>query len=224
MTSGIAVGERRLWPRPRTRVCSASRNRGTVAVTEWMRQAVEQVYRHQLGTPPGWTPEQTELFLNLVTERLDNQAAVLALELGEQAVQSWTRQHAGQHPDHETTVGLHETGLQNAREAIVRQSLYDLIPQPPEGHDSPAPTPADIPWTHRWRHLMYRAEPSEQIEELADRLWPDRSAMFRVKAAFLLATRLEENRAIPTAPGQRLTHDLGAEVAEAMKAEGYRGE
>lgn len=193
-------------------------------MTEWMRQAVEQVYRHQLGTPPGWTPEQTDLFLNLVTERLDNQAAALALELGEQAVQSWTGQRAGQHPDHETTVGLHETALQNAREAIVRQSLYDLVPQPPEGHDNPPPTPADIPWTQRWRHLMYRAEPSEQIEELADHLWRDRSVMFRVKAAFLLATRLEENRAIPTAPGQRLTHDLGAEVAEAMKAEGYRGE
>ena len=57
-------------------------------MTEWMRQAVEQVYRHQLGTPSGWTSEQTDLFLNLVTERLDNQAAVLALELGEQAVQT----------------------------------------------------------------------------------------------------------------------------------------
>lgn len=139
---------------------------------------------------------------------------------GEQAVQSWTQQHHSQ-PDHATTVGLHETALQNAREAIVRQSLYDLIPQPPEGHDSKPPTPADIPWTHRWRHLVYRAEPSEQIEELADHLWPDRSAMFRVKAAYLLATRLEENRVIPTAPGHRLTHDLGVEVAEAMTAEGY---
>lgn len=188
-------------------------------MTEWMRQAVDQVYHHQIGIPAQWSPEQTELFLSLVTQRLDDQAATLALELGEQAVQSWTQQHHGQ-PDHETTVGLHETALQNAREAIVRQSLYDLIPQPPEGHDSP-PALADIPWTQRWRHLTYRAEPSEQIEELADHLWPDRSAMFRVKAAFLLATRLEENRAIPTAPGHRLTHDLGVEVAEAMTAEGY---
>ena len=188
-------------------------------MTEWMRQAVDQVYHHQIGIPAQWSPEQTELFLSLVTQRLDDQAATLALELGEQAVQSWTQQHNGQ-PDHATTVGLHETALQNAREAIVRQSLYDLIPQPPEGHDSP-PALADIPWTQRWRHLTYRAEPSEQIEELADHLWPDRSAMFRVKAAYLLATRLEENRAIPTAPGHRLTHDLGVEVAEAMTAEGY---
>lgn len=185
-----------------------------------MRQAVDQVYHRQIGIPAQWSPEQTELFLSLVTQRLDDQAATLALELGEQAVQSWTQQHHSQ-PDHATTVGLHETALQNAREAIVRQSLYDLIPQPPEGHDSKPPTPADIPWTHRWRHLVYRAEPSEQIEELADHLWPDRSAMFRVKAAYLLATRLEENRVIPTAPGHRLTHDLGVEVAEAMTAEGY---
>lgn len=220
MTSGIAVGERRLWPTPRTRVCSASRNRSTVTVTEWMRQAVDQVYHRQIGIPAQWSPEQTELFLSLVTQRLDDQAATLALELGEQAVQSWTQQHHSQ-PEHATTVGLHETALQNARETIVRQSLYDLIPQPPEGRDSKPPTPADIPWTHRWRHLVYRAEPSEQIEELADHLWPDRSAMFRVKAAYLLATRLEENRAIPTAPGHRLTHDLGVEVAEAMTAEGY---
>lgn len=189
-------------------------------MTEWMRQAVDQVYHRQIGIPAQWSPEQTELFLSLVTQRLDDQAATLALELGEQAVQSWTQQHHSQ-PDHATTVGLHETALQNARETIVRQSLYDLIPQPPEGHDSKPPTPADIPWTHRWRHLVYRAEPSEQIEELADHLWPDRSAMFRVKAAYLLATRLEENRAIPTAPGHRLTHDLGVEVAEAMTAEGY---
>ena len=182
-----------------------------------MSEAVERAYR-QLGTPPGWTPEQTDLFLNLVTQRLDATSATLALELGEQAIRNWTRLN-GREPDHQTTVGLHATALENAREATVRNHLYDLAPQQPP-QDPPTPT-ADIPWTQRWRHILYRGEPSEQIEDLADRLWPDRSAMFRVKAAFLLATRLEEQREVPTGRGQRLTRDLEAEVVAAMTAEGY---
>ena len=107
MTSGIAVGAPTMADTEDQGLFSVE-NRSTVTVTEWMRQAVDQVYHRQIGIPAQWSPEQTELFLSLVTQRLDDQAATLALELGEQAVQSWTQQHHSQ-PDHATTVGLHET-------------------------------------------------------------------------------------------------------------------
>ncbi len=195
-----------------------------VAVSEWMRQAVNDVYHRQLGLPQEWTPEQGELFLNLVTNRLDDQAAELAMQLGEEAVNRWRQIHAGQFPDHATTVGLHETALQNAREAIVRQEIYALIPQRPEDQQPQPPDPLSVqavPWENRWRDLRYRTPPSEEIEELASHVWAGRSPMFQVAAAYLLAARAEEGRPVPRGPRHRLAHQLAPLIEEELRADGH---
>lgn len=221
MTSGMAVG-RLLWATSSNRICSASTHRIMKRVSsQWMREAVQAAYR-QLGLPTGWTSEQTETFFNLVTERLDNKAAALSIDLAQDAISRWRTAHPGQEPDHQTTVGLHETALQNAREAVVRQELYALIPTPAEDQPEPVSRPSpEVSWQDRWRDVRYRTEPNESVEDLADTVWPQRSAMFRVKAAYLLATRAEEGRPVPTHPRHHLMPRLTPLVEEELRADGY---
>ncbi|WP_238884717.1 hypothetical protein [Mycobacterium sp. IDR2000157661] len=189
--------------------------------SQWMREAVEAAYR-QLGLPTGWSSEQTERFLSLVTERLDAKAAQLSMDLAEDAISRWRTAHPGQDPDHQTTVGLHETALENAREAVVREELYALMAAPAQDQAETASRPSpEVSWEDRWRDIRYRTEPSEAVEDLVDRVWPQRSAMFRVKAAYLLATRAEEGRPVPTSPRHHLVPRLTALVEEELRADGY---
>jgi hypothetical protein len=192
-----------------------------------MRQAVSEVYRKHLGLPIEWSPEQQELFVDLMTRRLDEKAADLADELTTAAIGRWTHEH-GQHPDYLTTVRLHETAQENAREAIVRQELYDKIPAADdESNDQTPPQPVTgAPWEERWRDLRYRAEPSEAIENLADTVWsPERyTAMFRVVAGYLLATRHEEGLEIPTSPRHALAVKLVPQINEDLIAMGHPAE
>ncbi|ULE31054.1 hypothetical protein K3G64_00570 (plasmid) [Mycobacterium sp. IDR2000157661] len=221
MTSGMAVG-RLLWATSSNRICSASTHRRMKTVSsQWMREAVEAAYR-QLGLPTGWSSEQTERFLSLVTERLDAKAAQLSMDLAEDAISRWRTAHPGQDPDHQTTVGLHETALENAREAVVREELYALMAAPAQDQAETASRPSpEVSWEDRWRDIRYRTEPSEAVEDLVDRVWPQRSAMFRVKAAYLLATRAEEGRPVPTSPRHHLVPRLTALVEEELRADGY---
>jgi hypothetical protein len=227
MTSGIG---RTLWRAGKNsnRICSASR-RLTTPVTEWMRQAVDDVYRQWLTLPEEWTPTQQQQYLQDLISRLDRMASELADTLAAAAIQEWTTRH-GEHPDFQTTVGLRQTALQNARETIVRQELYDLIPQdeneetvdfdPPLHQPIPA---SQVPWDQRWKDARYRGEPGEQIEALADRVWPAPafSVMFRIKAAYLLIARIEDGLTVPEGPQDPLAAELAPMVYEDLRADGY---
>ena len=227
MTSGIG---RTLWRAGTSsnRICSASR-RPTTPVTQWMRQAVDDVYRQWLSLPDDWTPAQQHRYLQNMTSRLDRMAAELADTLAAAAITEWTTRH-GQHPDFLTTVGLRETALQNARETIVRQELYDLIPQDDSDEtvdfDPPLrqPIPASqVPWDQRWKDARYRSDPGEQIEALAEMVWPAPtfSVMFRIKAAYLLIARIEDQLPVPDGPQHPLAAELAPMVYEDLRADGY---
>lgn len=227
MTSGIG---RTLWPAtPATtsQICSASR-RLTTPVTEWMGQAVNEVYSRWLDLPQDWTPQQRDRFLREETARLDRLAAQMADELAASSIQEWTARQ-GQHPDYLTTVKLRQTALQNAREAVVRQELYDQIPEPPEqtvDFDPPLQQPlppSQVPWNQRWNDVRYRSEPGERIEALTEMVWPapQFSVMFRIKAAYLLSARLEDGLPIPDGPQHPLASDLAPLVYEDLRLDGY---
>jgi hypothetical protein len=227
MTSGIG---RTLWPaRPATnsQICSASR-RQTTPVTEWMGQAVNEVYHQWLGLPQDWTPQQQERFLSEETARLDRMAAQMADDLAASSIQEWTARH-GQHPDYQTTVKLRQTALQNARETVVRQELYDQIQEPPEttvDFDPPLHQPlppSQVPWNLRWNDARYRSEPGERIEALTEMVWPAPrfSVMFRIKAAYLLSARLEDQLPVPDGPQHPLASDLAPLVYEDLRVDGY---
>ena len=227
MTSGVG---RTLWRTGTTsnRICSASR-RPTTPVTQWMRQAVDDVYRQWNTLPDEWTPAQQQRHLQTLTNRLDRMAAELADTLAAAAIAEWTTRR-GAHPDYLATVQLRQTALQNAREAIVRQELYDLIPQDDSEEtvdfDPPLrqPVPASqVSWDQRWKDARYRSEPGERIEALAEMVWPAPtfSVLFRIKAAYLLIARIEDQLSVPDCPQHPLAAELAPMVYEDLRADGY---
>lgn len=224
MTS--STRERLIWSGTTRRICSAAR-RPRITVSEWMRQAVAEVYHQHLGLPVEWTPEQQDRFIDLKTARLDSQAFDLAMDLGQAAIQEWARQH-GQHPDYLTTVGLHETARENAREAIVREQLYDTIPVPDEDEptESTPPLVTGIPWQDRWMDPRYWVEASDQLMDLVRQVWSEErwTAMFRAMAGYLVATRLDEGLPIPTGPRDALVETLTPQVNNALAKIGYPAE
>ena len=193
-----------------------------------MRQAVDEVYRHWLPLPDTWSPDQIERFLTHTTRRLDRMAGEMADNLAATAITNWTDQN-GQHPDYLTTVQLRQTALQTAREMIVRQELYDQIPDSDEETidvDPPLtqPRPAnEVPWNERWKNARYRSEPGEELEALADLVWPDPqfSVMFRIKAAYLLIARIEDGLPVPDGPQHPLAGQLAPMVYDDLRDDGY---
>ncbi len=200
-------------------------------MTDWsMRQAAEEVYHQQMRLPEQWSPEQKQQYLSEQASRLESMAVEMAEPMALAAIKEWASRHHGQHPDYETTVGLRNTALANAREAIVRQEVYDLME--PEDEDpthpyDPPPTPmvpaSQVPWDQRWTEVDYRTEPGLRLEALAEMVWPepDFSAIFRIKMGYLLAARQEDNLPLPDSPGQPLAAELAAMVYEDLKADGY---
>jgi len=193
-----------------------------------MGQAVNEVYRQWLDLPQDWTPEQRNRFLSEETARLDRMAAQLAGDLAASSIQEWTTRH-GQHPDYLTTVKLRQTALQNAREAIVRQELYDKIEEPREqtvDFDPPLQQPlppSQVPWNLRWNDARYRSEPGEQVEAMTEMIWPapQFSVMFRIKAAYLISARIEDQLPVPDGPQHPLAVELAPLVYEDLRADGY---
>lgn len=188
-----------------------------------MRQAVDEVYRQWLALPAEWTHEQRNRFIDLETDRLDRKAFDLTMDLRAAAIRGWMTEH-GQHPDHDTTIRLHQTAEQNAREAIVRTELYDTIPPRGDGTENQPPEPVSgVPWEKRWMDRRYRAEPTDQVKDLVSRVWPSprHTPMFRVLAAYLLATRLQDGLDLPTSPRHVLAVNLVADVNEKLAEIGY---
>lgn len=208
---------------------SASTTKGTTVSEQWsMRQAVEEVYGQQMRLPEQWSPERQQRYLSQQASRLEAMSVEMAEPMALAAIKDWTARY-GQHPDYETTVGLRNVALANAREAIVRQELYDLIEQDeeethPYDPDPPLTRPAsEVPWDQRWTNVSYRSEPGERLEALAEMVWPeaDFSDWFRIKMGYLLAARQEDNLPLPNSPGQPLAAELAAMVYEDLKTDGY---
>ena len=182
----------------------------------WIRQAVEEVYRQWLAMPQEWTPAQREKFIDLCTEHMDRKAAEMAMDLRDDSVRQWRDDH-GQHPDFLTTVRLYETAVENAREAVVRQELYDTIPLTQDGDPIPAEPVTGVPWEKRWMDHRYQiAESTDEMDDHVRLVWPDHSSMFRVLAAMLLTARHQEDRPLPRTRRDQLAHDLVPEINEMM--------
>lgn len=226
------AGERALWYAERTRtkaICSASRGT-TKPVSEVMRQIVDEAYHQWLIMPDDWTPQRRETFLRDLTRRLDRQAAQLADELAATAITQWTARH-GQHPDYLTTVGLRNTAISSAREIVIKQEIYDQIPEPTDDEDviefdaipAPPKPASQVPWNQRWNDARYRSEPGEDLENLAARVWPDPafSVMFRIKAAYLLIARTQDGLPVPTGPQDPLAAQLAPMIYDDLRADGY---
>lgn len=223
--------ERTIWPAGATirisRICSASLT-GKVAVTSpEIRQIVHTVYTDHLRLPVEWSAARRQEFIEAEAGKISHQVAELAAQMGEQAVADWIARH-GNHPDYLTKVGLLNTATAAAKEIVLNNELYEMIPEPPD------PTPGDlidtqqvldrsqIPWDQRWTRTRYRTEPSEQIEALAATIWPDPnySAVFRIKAGYLLAARAEDQLPLPDRPDDPLAEQLAQMIYTDLRHDG----
>ena len=92
---------------------------------------------------------------------------------------------------------------------MLADQLYELIPPPETSSEDVDPPSSDgtLPWTQRWTRTQYRTEPTEELEELAASLWPTPqfSALFRIKAGYLLAARAEDQLPLPRQAQDPLT-------------------
>lgn len=221
---------RTIWPaNARTlnkRICSASSTKKVAVTSPEIAQIVSDVYTTHLSLPPEWTPSQRQSFLDRTAATLSRQIAELAAQLGEQAVQEWITSH-GEHPDYLTKVGLLNTATASAREMVLTSELYELIPAPPDPpmveQQQASPTDRDqLPWTQRWTRTQYRSEPDEAMEELVADLWPapEFSAVFRIKAGYLLAARAEDQLPVPRERHDPLTAELAQMVYQDLRDDG----
>jgi len=213
---------------PTSGVCSTSWA-GTVVVTSpEIRQIVAQVYSGSLQLPPEWDQTRRAEFIETEAAKISYQVAELAAEMGAQAVGEWTRTQ-GAHPDYLTKVGLLNTARAQAMEIVLNQELYEQIPTEDDEptdlwgeQDQPLPDRSQVPWDQRWTQPVYRSDPSEDIEALIADLWPDpgHSAVFRIKAGYLLAARAEDGLPLPTGPGDPLTDELARMVYRDLRDDG----
>ena len=185
-----------------------------------LAQIVTAVYTNHDLLPPEWTPQQRHDFLCREAARLSRQVAELAADMAEQAVQDWINRH-GDHPDYLTKVGLVNNATSQATELVLDQQLCELIPPPQddplENSTAELPDRSQMPWDQRWTRTYYRTEPTEEQEELVATVWPapEFSALFRIKAEYLIAARAEDHQALPAD-----RHDpLAAELAQLVYAD-----
>lgn len=210
-----------------SRVCSTSAA-GTVVVTSpEILQIVTQAYEQHLGLPGGWSPAQRHAFIAAEADKISYRIAQLAADLEAQAVGEWTRSH-GQHPDYLTKVGLVNTARSQAMETVLNEELYEQIPEqedPPSslwGEDQPTPDRTQMPWDQRWTNPAYRSDPSPTTEDLIAALWPKPafSAVFRIKAGYLLSARAEDGLPVPTDPADPLTAELAQKIYADLRSDG----
>ena len=209
------------------RVCSTS-SAGTVVVTSpEILQIVTQAYQQQLGLPTEWSPAQRQAFIQAEADKISYRVAELAAELEAQAVGEWTRSH-GQHPDYLTKVGLVNTARNQAMEIVLSEDLYEQIPAEEEqpsslwGEDQPTPDRSHVPWDQRWTNPPYRSEPSQDTEDLIAALWPKPafSAVFRIKAGYLLSARAEDGLPAPSDQADPLTAELAQMIYADLRSDG----
>ncbi|WP_244193491.1 hypothetical protein [Mycobacterium nebraskense] len=210
-----------------SRVCSTS-SAGTVVVTSpEILQIVTQVYEQRLGLPSEWSPAQRHAFIAAEADKISYRVAELAAELEAQAVGEWTASR-GQHPDYLTKVGLVNTARSQAMEIVLNEDLYEQLPaeeDPPSslwGEDQPTPDRSQVTWDQRWTNPAYRSDPSPDTEDLIAALWPKPafSAVFRIKAGYLLSARAEDGLPVPSHPGDPLTAELAQMIYADLRSDG----
>jgi hypothetical protein len=188
-----------------------------------IQQIVTEVYTSHDLLPSEWTPQRQRDFLDQEAARLSRQAAELAAERGEEAIQEWISR-TGDHPDVMTKVGLANNATLQAKEIVLSQELYELVPLPAdEDLESlpPIPDRSEVPWDRRWTHTQYRIDPSEDQEDLVAAVWPapDFSGLFRIKAGYLIAARVEDQLVLPSDRRDPLAAALAQMVYADLRAD-----
>jgi len=223
--------ERTIWPVGATIrtswICSASLTEKAAVTSPEIHQIVRTIYTDHLQLPTEWSAAQRQEFLEAEAAKISHQVAELAAEMGEQAVADWIARH-GDHPNYLTKVVLLNTATAAAKEIVLNDELYEMIPEPPDPipndliEEEPVLDRSQVPWDQRWTRTRYRTEPSAQVEALAAAIWPDPnySAVFRIKAGYLLSARAEDQLPLPSRPGDPLAEQLAQMIYTDLRHDG----
>lgn len=208
---------------------STSLTRRMMQVIPQIRQAVHRVYATDLSLPPEWAEQQRQQYLDEEADKISEMVLSTAATMSQQAITLWHRTHPDQKLDSVTTEALSREAYLAAMRQVLSTELYELIPSLDENDlvtESEQPDPlidrSQLSWQQRWTRPPYRSDPSEEIETLITRLWPDPqfSMVFRIKAGYLLAARDEDGLRLPAHPEDPLTGELAAMIYNDLRHDG----
>ncbi|AUH70536.1 MULTISPECIES: hypothetical protein [Gordonia] len=138
-------------------------------------------------------------------EAAEVQIATLITEHTHLLNAQWRRDHPGRQPTFPELQKLHKRARMMGEEVFLAQ-----LTEMPTDREEPEPELQQSRTTNWW--LDETLEPSEQMQELADLLWPDRTVRFRVWAADLLEARRLDHLPVPSSPQDALAGDVADEV------------
>jgi len=190
-----------------------SRKARTVSAA--IRQIVQRVWTEDIGIPPEWSPQETEAFFASEGERLANQINVMHAEQQQVMIRDWRTRNDGKVPDHLTHVGLINVARLQCEEIVLTQELYELVPVEEEDRER-TPLEEQIArerWEDneqkawdaaqsdpdRWK-TEYAPDPTEEVYDTTQWLWPDKTLSWQVSAACLWQVWAEDNRPLPSMP------------------------
>lgn len=190
-----------------------------------VQKAVHHVYTTSLSLPPDWTEHQRLHFLTEEAQTISEMVLLNAATLSSHDIETWRREHPDQQLNPTTEEHLRRVAYNSAMRHVLNTELFDLIAPTDQDDpigDQPEPERNQVSWDQRWTRPQYRCEPSPQIEDLIERLWPEPtySTVFRIKAGYLLAARAEEMLPNPDHQDDPLVNELAAMVYKDLRRDG----
>lgn len=191
-----------------------------------VQKAVHHVYTTNLSLPPDWTEHQRLQFLTEEAQTISEMVLLNAATQSRHDIETWRREHPDQHLNPTIEEHLSQVAYNSAMRNVLNTELFDLIaPTDPDNEptgDQPELKRNQVSWDQRWTRPQYRCEPSPQIEDLIERLWPEPtySTVFRIKAGYLLAARAEEMLPNPDHQDDPLAGELATMVYSDLRQDG----
>ena len=189
-----------------------------------VKAAVHQRYRTELAELDRGSYED---FVTDRTAELEQTIAETAASTEHQVIATWEAS-MGREADHQERVNLINQarlsaqeialanlweGYQDPEDRALREAEQAQIEQDAAEDQAMRALPAMARWT-----TTVASDPTQEIEELTEQVWPGESIGFQVYAASLLQARSEDQMPLPTGPDDPLAAELGA-IVTARRAE-----
>ncbi|MBA4023901.1 MAG: hypothetical protein C0482_16200 [Gordonia sp.] len=189
-----------------------------------VKAAVHQRYRTELAELDRGSYED---FVTDRTAELEQTIAETAASTEHQVIATWEAS-MGREAGHQERVNLINQARLSAQE-IVLANLWEGYQDPEdlalrkaeqaqiERYAAEEQAMRALPAMARWTTPV-ASDPTQEIEELTEQVWPSESIGFQVYAASLLQARSEDQMPLPTGPDDPLAAELGA-IVTARRAE-----
>ena len=198
---------------------------------EPIEAVVKRVWTQSIGLPPEWSPQQVSDHLKDQTSRIETM--IDDAVQGQGPLVAAYRQEHGTGPDYLTTVALINQARAQAREMILDQELYSLIPSAdPAVETDPEVIAQELTEQDdairdqyrndpdRWKKVLRSSEPTPEIVALTETLWSGQDVQLIVLAERLMQTRQEDGHRLPTSPTDPLFQEFSNLLDQELVAKG----